>query len=786
MLAMAATLVATLLFGCGSDVGFTLLRSDITLSVGESRNILPYVAFSAAGDNAIELSTNSDCVEIAGNVVTAIKTGTAEVIVSAHGKTAVMNITVSYRSAHDFYLTTENAVQTVGGGDKIMPAVLSVEFDSYVDPQAVALWKVGDTLYEGNRFEYTPAGIGEYDVSVTVGDIQRRSAVKVYRRTSVTVKHTAVGNAYGFTPIAFTAYEKADALNPKSVYEWRVNGEVKGDSPVFEFTPTYGDYAVSLYVNGERKKIDGKDELVFGVAGDNAADCKVVYDDAGGVYVRWAKERKVLYVSIISPTGKRSTFDVTDAQYAHLFGEGSFRATEFIEVCAEDPAAYTVIVGTDDKRHELSFVQLDMQAKSYLDEKVFLKNAFISSEADARELVRELYALGETTAKCYIPFGAKSVDFAVREQAEMLNLSAATVADGKILTVTFAPYVNKPTKYENKAANTVYAFLPHIEYSDNRRSKDYVFASDRPSIGIEVRGSEQLLLAVSSGARPITQPNDIADGIYRMAKSILLRIIGTDYTARQKVHAIYDWLQWATVNIQNVDISSAGRFLEGVFASTRERGCAVTSEGAAKAFALLCGMEGIECVTVRDGSYGYYNKVKLNNLWYNVTVYGGKIMDGALAVSGAAGELMSHRGLLISDEELATLGCNVTGENEAFDRTDTEYAVKRTSGGAAIDYYISESEVTYDAVRTAVFFAFNSRIGGNPTIPHVGSEVVVNNNKYVAELELDKNLTEDMVYKVEEYIRQAINEYAKNVMNNAAAVGKHTLVRAGNIIVAIA
>ncbi|MDE6293799.1 MAG: hypothetical protein K2L88_04165, partial [Clostridiales bacterium] len=387
MLAMAATLVATLLFGCGSDVGFTLLRSDITLSVGESRNILPYVAFSAAGDNAIELSTNSDCVEIDGNVVTAIKTGTAEVNVSAHGKTAVMNITVSYRSAHDFSLTTENAVQTVGGGDKIMPAVLSVELDNYVDPQEVARWKVGGTSssYEGNRFEFMPPDYGEYSVSVTVGDIQKSGSIKVYRRTDVTVKHTAVGNAYGFTPIAFTAYEKADALNPKSVYEWRVNGEVKGDSPVFEFTPTYGDYAVSLYVNGERKKIDGKDELVVGVAGDNAADCKVVYDDAGGVYVRWAKERKVLYVSIISPTGKRSTFDVTDAQYAHLFGEGSFRATEFIEVCAEDPAAYTVIVGTDDKRHELSFVQLDMQAKSYLDEKVFLKNAFISSEADARE-----------------------------------------------------------------------------------------------------------------------------------------------------------------------------------------------------------------------------------------------------------------------------------------------------------------------------------------------------------------------------------------------------------------
>ncbi len=787
MLAVAVTLVAMLFVGCGSDVDIALLRSDITLTVGERRDILPYVVFSAVTEHVIELSSDSDCIEVDGTYITAVKTGTAKVNVSAYGKTVVMNITVLYRGAQDFCVTAENAVQTVDDGDKILPVVFTVELDSYVDPQTVAQWEVGATSFTGNRFEYTPQSYGEYTVSVAVGDEKKQCPVRVYRRTGVTIKHTEVKNAQAFTPVEFTACENVNALNPKSVYEWIVNGEVKSDSPILEFTLTGGEYAVSLFVNGERKKIDGKDELIFSVADENAVDYEIVYDDMNGVYVRWARERKVLYVSIISPTGKRNTFDVTDAQYAHLFGDGSFRATEYIEVCAANPATYAIIIGTDGGRHELNFVQHGDDVKSYLEDTVLIKNSFISNEADARDFVRELYALGETSAKCYAEIGIADAERAVHEQAEMLGLNATTVKNGNILTIAFAPYTNKPTKYESKTANSVYAFLPHIEYSENHRPIDYVFISDRPQIGVNVRGSEQLLLAVSCGVKPLTQSGDIAESIYRAAKSVLLRIIGADYSPRQKVHAIYDWLQWATVNVQDVEAYSASRFLEGVFGSSRERGAAVTSEGAAKAFALLCRMEGIECSIERDSGYGYYNKVKPDNLWYNVDVYGGKINIAGVESSsgGTAAELTSHRGLLISDEQLKALGCNATGERDAFDGTNTEYAVKRTANGASLDYYISESELDYEAVRAVVFFAFDRTVRGNTRLPHIGSEVIVYNNTYGVEFELDKSMTEEQVIAVTAYINRAINEYAKYVLNNATFAGRRT-VTAGNIIVAIA
>lgn len=794
MLAVAVTLVATLLIGCSDNVDMTLLRSDISLLVGESRDILPYVEFSAVGDNAIELNTDSDCLEIDGTVVTATKTGTAEVNVSSRGKTVVMNITVSYRSAQDFVLTTENAVQTVGDGDKILPVVLAVEFDSYVTEQTVAQWDVGDTSYEGNRFEYTPKGYGEYAVSVTVGDLQKQCAVKVYRRTDVTVKHSDINNAKAFAPVTFTAYEDVNTLNPVSVYEWRVNGEAKSDRPLFEFTPTDGEYGVSLYVNGERKKIDGKEELVFAVA-DGATDFQVVYDDVGGVYVRWAKQRKVLYVSVVSPTGERRIFDVTDAQYAHLFGDGSFRATEYIDICAENPAAYTVIIGTDGERYELNFSQLPADAKSYLEEKVMIKNAFISSEEDAREFVRELYALGKTTAKCYVVTGMERVENAAREQAEMLGLSTTTVTDGNILSFTFAQYANKPTKYESKPSNKYGPSdvmnnmqLPlHIAYSE-RRPNDFVFMSDRFANSMEVRGSEQLLLAVSNGVKPITHSDDVANSIYRVAKYVLLRIIGTDYTTRQKIHAIYDWLQWVTVNVQDVHPSSASRFLESVFVSSRDNGYVVTSEGAAKAFALLCGMEGIECVTARDASYGYYNRVKMNDMWYNVDVFGGKItVTGALLPASSTDiELTSHRGLLISDEQLEALGCSET-DGLAFDSTNSEFVNKHTAYGTYFDYYITESELTYETVRAAVFFALDRTVVGMIPIalPNVGSEVSKYNNTYCLELALDRSLTDEQTIAVTVFINRAIDEYAKDVLNNSKFVGGR-IVRAGNIIVAIA
>ena len=783
LIVASVMLMATLLFGCSENADFKLLRNDISLTIGESRNLLPYVGFSAVSEKTIKLSTDSDCVEISGASVTAVKPGTAAVNVTAQGKSVAMNITVLYRNIHDFTVTAENCVQTANGNPQ--PVVFTAALDGYVDPQTAVQWKVNDITHSGASFEFTPPGYGEYTVTATVGDIVKQYGVKVYRRTVVQVNHTNLNNVQAYTPLVFTAYENVNTLNPQSVYEWRVNDEKASDSPILNFTPEVGEYRVSLFVNGEAKNIDGKSEVTVSVARDNATDCSVDFDDAEGVYIRWASERRVLFVSIVDPDGNREIFDVTDAQHAHLFSDGAFRATEYIDVCAQNPAQYNITIGTDRGKHELVFTQLPAVAKQYLDKNVLCNNSFISSADDARMYVDELYATGKSEAVCYIAADAQSMEAVIKAQAERLGLTVTTSVDGNVMSLSFLPYVNKPSKSESVSVNSTYTALPHIEYSDNNhREKEYIFASDRLTRSIAVSGTEQLLIAISRGFKPVTQNGDVAQTVYRAAKSILLRIVGTDYTVQQKVHAIYDWLQWVTVNIDSAAAESASRYLEGIFTAQRAPGSgyAVTSDGMAKALSLLCGIEGITCELHFDSDYGYYNKVRLDGLWYNVDAFGGKA--AVHAAVGTTVELMSHRGLLITDAQLEELGCAVNDGREAFAVTDVYFMNKHSDGAEYFDYYIDKSEVSYEAVRTAVYHAFAGTMLGNVSIPFVGSVVQIYNNTYGVELALDERMTDEEVTTVTGYITRAIDEYADKALN--ATFASRRMVAAGNVICASA
>ncbi|MDE7108328.1 MAG: hypothetical protein K2O39_08390, partial [Clostridiales bacterium] len=374
----------------------------------------------------------------------------------------------------------------------------------------------------------------------------------------------------------------------------------------------------------------------------------------------------------------------------------------------------------------------------------------------------------------------------ITAQAQQLGLNVTATIDGNVISLNFAPYVNSPDKYENVSKSTSYAELPHIEYSSiNRRANDYVFSSDRLPRSVSVHGSEQLLIAISNGLKPITQSGDAAHTVYRSAKTILLRIIGKSYTQEKKIHAIYDWLQWVTINANSLEANSSGRFLEGVFANAESSGSGylVTSEGAAKAFALLCGIEGIECIICHAEGYGYYNKVKLNELWYNVDVFGGKlVIEGTSATNTVM--FTSHSGLLISDSDLERLGCTVNDEYEAFDTTYSRYMQKYEHGGGYIDNYISKAEATYQAVRAVVFNAFGAIKVGNTHIPFTGGEVIIYNNTYGVELACDNEMTQEEVIEISGFVNRAIDEYAGEVLS-ATFASRRTIIADG-IICAVA
>lgn len=786
--AFAVAVLACFLVGCGDDgVSIKLLRTEITLNVGESRSLLPYVALNpaTADSSALKLSTDSDGIEIDGMTVKAVKPCNAKITVSGYNKRAVLSVSVSYREIQSLKISAENAVQTVVIGSP-KTVSLSAVFDESIS-NSVAQWEVNGKTLNGNSVQFTPPDYGEYSVTAKMDGVTANSVIKVYRRTEVDVEHNVTNGAASlFEPLTFTAYETTNTVNPKSVYEWTVNGEVKSDSPILNYTPVkIGEYTISLSVNGEAKKIDGADAFTFNVVKGTAQPARVEFDDLGGVFVRWAAGLDVLWVSI-SDGRERVILDITDASSSYLFKENSLRATEYIDVCAESPKQYDIALGVSGGRFDFTFDCLEENARKFLDDVVLCKNSFVTDESSARAWVAELYATNKITAECYVLGGAESVVQTVVEQAQTYGISAAVTADGNVLSVSFSEYACAPTKFDSVTKNKGYATLPHIEYSaENRRSNDYVFSSDRANKSVSVSGTEQLLIALLNGYKPTAVKGDIAATVYLSAKRVLLNIIGADYTPRQKIHAIYDWLQYATVNLTSCEQQSAARFLEGVFAGRRTTsGYAVTSEGASKAFMLLCQMEGIPCTLSCDLQSGrFYNKVMNDGLWYNVDVYGGKA-TGGLNTTQTATEFTSHRGLLISDAELMSLGVAAAGEYEAFDGTATEYMQKRAYDNVYFDNFVDVAEADdYRKVRAAVFYAFDKVTRGTVKV-YVGSEVTIYNYNYGVEFAFDASFSGEQKSALEAYINEAIDEYAKSV--SSIRFLKINVTKVGNVMIAVA
>lgn len=150
-----------------------------------------------------------------------------------------------------------------------------------------------------------------------------------------------------------------------------------------------------------------------------------------------------------------------------------------------------------------------------------------------------------------------------------------------------------------------------------------------------VHNSEELWWAVEQGYLPVFPiENTKAELLFERAKMILREIIVEGMTDYEKVISIYEYILNAVeydhyafdaametmAKGSYEEILALGQdkcyYLEGVF----ENGRAVC-DGKAKAFVLLCGIEGIECVRVtgdaiEDGVGHAWNYVKIDYYWY--------------------------------------------------------------------------------------------------------------------------------------------------------------------------
>lgn len=783
--AALATIVAMLvlsvclpLVACASAVGISFSVDAITINVGETRDLFPYIKFdpSTADDKTVTLVADGDCIEIVGTSVRAVSAGAATVTATADGgKSARMAITVEYRTALDLSMEhTGNTVQTAENGDMPDSVSFSVVTDVHIDPSAECEWSVNGKTQSarGREFEFSPKGYGIFDVTAKLGGLSATERVTVYRPTTVVAESEGVVDQGGdYSIVKFTAKESIDTRNPRSVVEWRVNGETKSQGLVFEFIPqTRGEYEVELFVNGMRRAFADGDTVTVR-AGARAPTGEVVFDDCGGVRVVWRDGRPLRSISVTSPDGVRTVYSPSDLSHAYLFGDGYFDATGIIDVCSSEPAEYNLRLNADAAGERFVFMQYGGEVEYYIENNVLLRNRFLSGADDAAMYVEELYACSFDTDSAYL---ARGVDYAavcaaMEKTAARLNANIETERSGNVVTVRLSEYVNAPDPSDavrrDQSFTRLHTDLPHIEYDPSaRRPSSYKFAIDRAKRSVSVSNSEQLRIAVCGGVAP-EPDNGALVNTYRRARAVLIGIIGADYTDVQKVHSVYDWLQWYTHKIVN-SVDTYGKFAESVFGGSVTPFGEVTDEGAAKCFALLCGIEGIECeIAVCDvnGATRYYNRVSLDGVRYNIDVFGGEIERNG------RGEISSHSGLLFGDVTAAARGY-ASDVTDAFDEGRATYLDKLLYSDGIFDYYIDSAEKTdYDSVRAAVFASFETKSRTDVTIAGVDSTLTVMNTTFGAEFIFDPRLTDGERALLVGYISRAANEFAEERLGKAFA-----------------
>lgn len=213
-----------------------------------------------------------------------------------------------------------------------------------------------------------------------------------------------------------------------------------------------------------------------------------------------------------------------------------------------------------------------------------------------------------------------------------------------------------------------------------------------------VENSNALYRAVEWGYRPIFADTASSTAtLYAKARAVLFDIIGASMSDYEKVRAIYEWIIMETDYDYGVAAASFDGdlvkynafYLEGVF----NDGQAVC-DGKAKAFSLLCGMEGIRAIRVTgdaitqaspEGTAHAWNKVLVDadgdgvREWYAVdTTWGDLGVTGIWP--GVKNELLTMEYFLVSDAFIAATHSAISYRNPA---ATTEF-----------DYYANTS-ITY-------------------------------------------------------------------------------------------
>lgn len=195
-----------------------------------------------------------------------------------------------------------------------------------------------------------------------------------------------------------------------------------------------------------------------------------------------------------------------------------------------------------------------------------------------------------------------------------------------------------------------------------------------------VYNSEQLVYAVENGFKPrfgtlsATAPDHAkkalqsARDVWDTARRILYSINSAGDSDFEKLLNIHDYIALNVIydsallqlseepqNSYSYLSGFRGFNLEGALLDGK-----AVCDGITKAFMLLARMEGIECIRVTGKNaenVGHaWNKVKIENTWYNIDVTGDDILTSGISGASCDVEVLTHDKFLVSDDYLYLKG----------------------------------------------------------------------------------------------------------------------------------
>ncbi len=650
-------------------------KSRINLSVGDTYELENIISSNV--DGYWITTSNISVAEVNGTLLRAVGVGSATLKISSND-TYDDTLRVVVSNEDSIKIVADGALlQSVGSESAV---IMRAELTGAAADDDI-IWYVNGIQKTkqppSESFSFKPSGAGETEVQAVCA-LHNGVTDSVVIRTYYPI--TAIGTATGnfeqdgapYSLVILDADAQSDIRNPDNYIEWKVDGETvySGNETSFAYTPTPGEHEITLCVNGEPRKVNGSTYVTTKCYGTIVPkSVEVEFDNVyPHIYVRTDAVGRARF-EITFPDGKVKEYDET--AYPDMFDGGVFDAGEVIRLCASygSGSTYGIRVKSlgdgeylreSEYSESHSFKQLPRAAQSYLSDFYLNRDHYITSDNEYVHMF-EYYVLSrpKNVIKPRIKFdcymGYESMYTPEELWRNAFNIAATSGSytgrgawiddkiDKVLHTESYVNTVNNPSKETYKSpsqySKQLHTTLPHINYDTAKyRPENYVFPIDRYERTQSVSYSDELYYAAQSGARPTPVAGSSADTIYKMARSVLRKIVTDDMTDKQKAHAIYDWIMWqvtydtpATAYMTGGEAYSA-YYLEGVFGDGKTSIGGVVyhpyavCDGMSKAYSLMCGIEGIPCVRIAGmagkdiaNSGGHaWNKVKVDGQWYIV------------------------------------------------------------------------------------------------------------------------------------------------------------------------